>query len=109
MTAPAPPAWNTPNAWKKLGPQRLKTVPAWPAPAVTFGPYRGLSAPAPGHALVVVAVATCPGDRANVDRATLLPCSTEPTPIVDLVAGDNNIGLIVVRRGRNLARSLPRS
>jgi hypothetical protein len=109
MTAPAPPAWNTPNAWKKLGPQRLKTVPAWPAPAVTFGPYRGLPAPAPGHALVVVAVATCPGDRANVDRATLLPCSTEPTPIVDLVAGDNNMGLIVVRRGRNLARSLPRS
>jgi hypothetical protein len=97
MTDPEPPAWNTPNAWTSLGPRPPKTVPAWPAPAVTFGPYPGLPAPAPGHALVVVAIATCNGDRANVDLATLLPCSTAPTPIVDLVAGDNNMGLTVVR------------
>jgi hypothetical protein len=93
-TDPDPPAWNT-AAWTSLGPRPAKTVPAWPAPAVTFGPFTGLPAPPAGHRLLVVAVATCVADPANADGATLLPCSTEPTPLVDLVAGDNNIGLIV--------------
>jgi hypothetical protein len=93
-SAPAPPAWNT-AAWTSLAPRPAQTVQAWPAAAVTFGPFTGLPAPVPGHRRVVVAVATCPGDLANAAGATLLPCSSEPTPIVDLVAGDNNIGLRV--------------
>jgi len=97
LTDPEPPAWNTLNTWSSLGSQPAQTVPAWPTPAVTFGPFGGLPAPAPGHALVVVAIATCDGDRANADTTTLLPCSTEITRTVDLVAGDNNMGLVVVR------------
>jgi hypothetical protein len=96
-TDPEPPAWNTPNAWTSLGPRPPLDVPAWPAPAVPFEPFPGLPAPAPGNSLVVVAVATCEGDRASVDTTTLLPCSTERTRIVDLVAGDNNMGFIVLR------------
>jgi hypothetical protein len=97
-TDPQPPPWHptsSPNPWTSLGSQQPKDVRAWPAPAVTFGPYPGLPAPAAGNFLGVIAVATCEGDRANVDSKTLLPCSFGPTPIVDLVAGDNNLGLIV--------------
>jgi hypothetical protein len=97
LTDPEPPAWNTPSRWSSLGPQPAQTVSAWPTPEVTFGPYGGLPAPAPGHALVVIAIATCEGDPANADTTTLLPCTTELTRIVDLVSGDNNMGLVVVR------------
>jgi hypothetical protein len=95
-TDPDPPAWNTVK-WKSLPPRPAKTVPAWPAPAVSFGPFNGLPAPTAGHRLLVVAVATCAADRANTVGATTFPTSTEPTPIVDLVAGDNNIGLRAFR------------
>jgi len=97
LTDPEPPAWNTPSRWSSLGPQPAQTVSAWPTPEVTFGPYGGLPAPAPGHALVVIAIATCEGDPSNADTTTLLPCTTELTRIVDLVSGDNNMGLVVVR------------
>ena len=49
----------------------------------------------PGRHLVL-AHATCADDRANTDPLTLLPCSDLPTPLPDLVASDNNLGLIVV-------------
>ena len=98
-TAPHPPAWNT-SAWTPLPEQGPKTVKAWPAAAVPFGPYGRLPAPTPSTAVVVVAAATCDGDPANVDPSTHLPCSTEPTPVVDVVSGDNNVGLIVLRHPR---------
>jgi hypothetical protein len=40
-----------------------------------------------------VAAATCSADPANTEASPAVPCSTLSTPIVDLVAGDNNIGL----------------
>jgi hypothetical protein len=43
--------------------------------------------------VLILAAATCPADPANTDAATGLPCSMHETPIVDLVAGDNNLGL----------------
>jgi hypothetical protein len=50
----------------------------------------------PGRHLVL-AHATCADDRANTDPLTLLPCSDLPTPLPDLVASDNNLGVIVIR------------
>jgi hypothetical protein len=82
-----PPAWNT-TAWKPLALRGPQPVP--PQQAVEFGPFPGLPGARP---LLILAQATCPGDPANTDAATMLPCSTQSTPIVDLVAGDNNLGL----------------
>lgn len=87
--------WNDAVAtdWTKLDDSdvSLKDVP--PNTDVTFGPFGNL--PAPGTYLFF-AEATCADDRANSDAAAALPCSTKPTRIVDLVAGDNNLGLRVV-------------
>lgn len=84
----AAPKWNGPQ-WQPLGTSGPRRVPAWPG-EVTFGPIAGLPAHRP---LLVVAEATGEADRANSDPATGLPCATLPTPVVDLVAGDNNLGL----------------
>jgi hypothetical protein len=46
-----------------------------------------------GRPRFILAAATCRADLANIDQVTGLPCVTGPTPIVDLVAGDNNLGL----------------
>jgi hypothetical protein len=60
---------------------------------VTFGGFA--LAPAPGRYLVL-AQATCADDRANPDPATGYACSVLPTPLPDLVANDNNLGLAVI-------------
>jgi len=85
-----PPAWD-PTVWTKLGAKGPKTVPA--GGEVKFGAFTPLPTTPTGDRLLIFAEATCPGDRANSDPATGLPCSTQPTPIVDLVVGDNNLGL----------------
>jgi hypothetical protein len=46
---------------------------------------------------LLLAQATCEDDRANTDPLTLFPCSYLPTPLPDLVASDNNLGVIVIR------------
>jgi hypothetical protein len=61
----------------------------------TYGAFtlpQGLAAP-----FVVLAVASCPDDRANVDPAAGLPCAMLPVRVADLVGGDNNLGLRCVR------------
>jgi hypothetical protein len=89
-----PPDWD-PATWTNLGTSAAQTVPAWPTnPPVQFGPFTGLPTP-PTKRLLILAAATCPADPANNDPVTGLPCATVPTPIVDLVAGDNNLGLLV--------------
>lgn len=50
---------------------------------------------------LVLAEASCPGDRANTDPAAALPCGeeawwTDPELLADLVANDNNLGLRVI-------------
>jgi hypothetical protein len=93
-----PPKWN-PATWNLLGVSGLTPVPAWsnppnpPSPPTSFGPFTGIPTGPPGRRLLILAAATCPADRANTDLATGLHCSTMGTPIVDLVAGDNNLGL----------------
>jgi hypothetical protein len=84
---PVPP-WNT-TAWQVLGTAGPQTVPG--GSAVVFGPLGGL--PTGSGRYLILAEATCAGDLANTDPATDLPCSTQPTPLVPLVAGDNNLGL----------------
>ena len=100
LTQTEPPRWND-GTWASLGTSTLPTVGPWPA-RTTFGPFpasgSGVS-PLPtspsNRRLLIVATATCAADPANTDASTALPCSssTVRTPIVDLVAGDNNLGL----------------
>ena len=95
---PDPPLWND-GTWNLLGTSMPQTVPPWPA-RTTFGPFpvpgSGVT-PLPtapsGRRLVILATASCSLDLVNTDTSTTWPCSTLPTPLVDLVAGDNNIGL----------------
>ena len=90
-----PPKWNTAE-WTSLGVSAPKLVPARsnpPTGPTVFGPFTGIPTAPPGRRVLVLAAATCPADQANTDTATGLPCSTTETPIVDLVAGDNNLGL----------------
>ena len=89
-TQPDPPPWDH-GTWTKLGTKGPKSVPA--GGEVSFGPFQTLPTTPIGDRLLIFAEATCPADRANSDQATALPCSAQPTPIVDLVAGDNNLGL----------------
>lgn len=94
--APQPPEWNdTPNSWIPLGHWGSVTVPAWPAGPVWVGPV-----PKPversGLRAWIVAIAHCDDDPANTDSGTGLPTARTRTSIVDLVAGDNNIGVRVL-------------
>ena len=59
-----------------------------------FDPVVG-AAPLTG-AYLVKASATCPADRSNLDPMTTTPLTHVVTPLADLVANDNNIGLRVV-------------
>ena len=49
----------------------------------------------PAGRYIILAKASCGDDPANTDVPTL-PCSYKNTPLVDLVSGDNNIGLRVI-------------
>ncbi|BAR55008.1 hypothetical protein ACVIWV_000440 [Bradyrhizobium diazoefficiens] len=91
-----PPLWND-GYWEELGSTgQVQTVP--PGGKVRFGPYTYTNAPAGRH--IVLAEANCADDLGNTDTASTislppLPCSYRPTPLVDLVANDNNLGLRV--------------
>jgi hypothetical protein len=65
-----------------------------PAATVPFGPF---TLPSATKRYWVLAAVSATGDLANTDPATGLPCASVVTPVVDLVAGDNNLGLINVR------------
>lgn len=60
----------------------------------SFGPFV-VAAPA-GADYVVLARATCVADRSNIDPSTGFECTLTPTPVIDIVANDNNLGLLVV-------------
>jgi hypothetical protein len=82
-----PPRWD-PATWTKLGTSASGTVPA--GGELAFAPFSGV--PTTTGRYLILAEASCPDDRANTDPVAALP-SAGPTPIVDLVAGDNNLGL----------------
>jgi hypothetical protein len=45
--------------------------------------------------VLILAAAQCAGDPTNIEPTTGLPCALMPTQVIDLVAGDNNLGLRV--------------
>ena len=87
--------WDAGTGWTEANAQavRVRNVPA--GGSMRFGPFTGL--PTGRGNYLVLAQATCADDRANSDPASNLPCSRQPTPLTDLVAGDNNLGLRALR------------
>ena len=92
---PNPPLWSR-GTWTPFQPPSAPQTSVPGGGEIRVGPFTGFPT-LPGR-YVILAEATCPGDPANTDSTTPLlplPCATQPTPIVDLVAGDNNLGLWV--------------
>ena len=85
--------WNDSSVtvWTELDAAVIPPQDVPPGSVVTFGPFQNLPTAAGDY--LIFAEATCDDDKANTDTTTSLPCSTQPTRIVDLVAGDNNLGL----------------
>jgi hypothetical protein len=96
-TAPQPPNWrDTANPWVSLGSRGPVSVP--PGGAVSLGLFGRPPVASFGIRTWVLAIAHCVDDPANTDASTALPtalATTRPS-IVDLVAGDNNLGLRVL-------------
>lgn len=94
----APPVWNGTNpsgsGWEACAATGSDAQAIEPGEAKTFSFWHH---PPTGRYLVF-AQASCVDDRANTDPKTHLPCSRRATPLVDLVANDNNLGLHVVWR-----------
>jgi hypothetical protein len=93
----APAAWANPNhpTWVELnGPNEQRDIPA--------GGFRRFSYSTdqlpnqPGRYLVLAA-ALCAADEPNINAAAYpeLPTAVNPTPLIDLVAGDNNLGVAI--------------
>jgi hypothetical protein len=85
-----PPAWNEPG-WSN--PQTSTAQDIEKDTDAVFGPFQ--FAPTSGQRFIILAKASCLADRAYIDEPTLA-CSSMSTRLIDLVAGDNNIGLRVV-------------
>ena len=86
-----------PTLWKPL-PVSTGTPPTTvnltSAATYRFDPVVG-GTPLTGPYLVKVS-ATCPADRSNIDPMTTTPLGNSVTPLADLVANDNNLGLRIV-------------
>ena len=87
-----PPAWNAGRG----GWTEINGVPSGDTKTIQPGQSERFDFELPdGSHVLLFAEATCYADRANSDPSTFLPCSRELTPIIDLVSGDNNLGLAV--------------
>lgn len=91
-TASQPPNWNG-GPWTRIGDRGPVSIPAWPGAAVPVGPFTPPVVP-PGMRVWILAIAHCADDPANTNAP--LPTAIRQTSIVDLVAGDNNLGLRVL-------------
>ena len=89
----APPVWDAGASWtpSPSNPSPAQSIPA--GGGVPFGPF---ALPLTPGSYVVLAIAYCPDDRPNLDPATALACAYSPTRVDDLVAGDNNLGLLFI-------------
>jgi hypothetical protein len=84
------PLWKD-AGWVHLATSAQQLVPPGGVAAFTF------PAPQPGTRRLILAEATCTGDRAITDPAFQLSCSSSSlVPLNEMVAGDNNIGLMLV-------------
>jgi hypothetical protein len=94
------PDWND-GAWEELDPTLVPSQLVTMGGRVSFGPYTYKNVPDGRY--ILLASASCDDDLANTDGPTGLPCSYLATPLIDLVANDNNLGLRVM--GKPRARS----
>jgi hypothetical protein len=85
-----PPAWNEPG-WSN--PQTSAAQDVEKDTDAVFGPFQ--FAPTSGQRFIILAKASCLADGAYIDVPTLA-CSYMRTRLIDLVSGDNNMGLRVV-------------
>ncbi len=85
------PQWND-GYWNACTPATVKAASIDKDASAKFN----LSHEPPRGRYLVLAQATCNDDRANTDPKTWLPCTQQRTPLVDLVANDNNLGLRVI-------------
>ncbi|MGZ5181386.1 MAG: hypothetical protein ACXWC2_12950, partial [Ramlibacter sp.] len=91
----SPPDWTaTAGVWTQhpASGQNVQDIPAG-ASGVAFA---FSFAPPPGR-YILFAQATCADDRAHTDPALSLACASTDTPLADLVANDNNLGVRVVQ------------
>jgi hypothetical protein len=88
LPAGGPPPWTSLVA----STPQPQNVPVGGAVAFEFN----ASAALPQAPYLVWASATCQADRANDDPAAGLPCDPALTPLVDLIANDNNQGLRLI-------------
>jgi hypothetical protein len=87
-----PPAWNGPG-WNPCNLPASAAQDIETHAEAVFGPFQ--FAPASGQRFIVLAKASCLADGAYIDVPSLA-CSYMPTRLIDLVSGDNNMGLRVV-------------
>jgi len=93
----APPKWESGVSWEEASNSGLPQTVA-PRATIEFGPFQPQK-PLPAR-YILLAIADCPDDPANTnEQACHLACSRLPTPLVDLVSGDNNLGLRVISAG----------
>jgi hypothetical protein len=98
-----PPTWKNGVGWTPSNGLPVAPQDVAPGAAVRFGPFSPVLTTS---RYIVLAEATCDSDFANSDpfqtlpgnvgSGTGLPCSWMDTPLVDLVANDNNLGLRVI-------------
>jgi hypothetical protein len=84
------PDWKD-GRWQHVGDQPGLNVP--PRTAGGVAAQFQWRPPATGN-FALLGIATCLGDAANTDPETEFPCALNGAPIVHLVAGDNNLGLV---------------
>lgn len=101
----AAPAGPGPLDWQLLDAQQHPPSPLdiGPGGDKTFKFGTSLNGQPLCGAYFFAASATCSGDRSNLDRATGLPCAgalpRQAQQLAELVAGDNNIGLVLLDLG----------
>ncbi|MEJ7688089.1 MAG: hypothetical protein WKG52_14505 [Variovorax sp.] len=87
------PAWPDAQRWTPAQPFPAPAQSVAPGGVAGFGPFSPAAIPAGRY--IVLAEGDCPDDRANTRADTGLACAVLPTPLEDLVANDNNLGLRV--------------
>jgi hypothetical protein len=89
------PTWQDGAGWTRCVPAESGRQSIDAGREQTFGPF---THDAPTMRYIVLAQATCDDDLANIDATAKLPCSVLQTSLRDVVAGDNNLALRVLKQ-----------
>jgi hypothetical protein len=90
-----PPTWQDAAGWTQCDPAVSNSQSISAGQEQTFGPF---THKAPTRRYIILTQATCDDDPANIDPAARLPCSYLDTSLTDVVAGDNNLALRVLKQ-----------